>query len=116
MNVIDHVEAAGKAPSGNRKAIRAGNHEVSVQASGFHYCQPRVTGLPLNEYSAVEIALWPANKELQWSTPGNTSFLKPYSDLWGGDDVAAYVPWETVQAIVDAACDAATTECSDTNP
>ena len=34
-----------------------GGISLSVQASAYHYCSPRVTGLPLLEYKSVEVAL-----------------------------------------------------------
>lgn len=103
ITVIQRVISAGFKASGVRRPIRAGNYDVSIQAGVAAYCIPRESGLPLAEYQEVEIALWLADGSRSWATPENTPFLAQWAHLWGDDDVAGYVPWETVQAIVDAA-------------
>ena len=111
MNVIDHVEAAGRHTDSNvRRPIRAGNFQVSIQASSFHYCNPRENRPSMLDYASVEVALWQGEVCQELATPRNTAFLAPFEEYWGSDDVAAYVPWEVVQQIVDAACDAGVTE------
>jgi hypothetical protein len=41
-----------------------GDVQLSVQASVVHYCRPRVSGLPLDEYSSFEIGLMGPVKQM----------------------------------------------------
>lgn len=103
---LPFLEHVGPIEGHIRKPFRAGNHEVSVQASAFHYSSPRQDGLPLEQYTRFEVACWPTGQELHWATPRNLPALEPFAEYWGGDDVAGYVPAEVVQEIVYALCDA----------
>lgn len=44
-------------PAVIRKAEQYGPYALSVQASVGHYCSPRVNGLRLDQYTAVEVAV-----------------------------------------------------------
>lgn len=83
----------------NRKGEKFGNLTLSIQASSFHYCTPRVDGLALEEYKSVEVAL----------ISGQGHFIVPSAigapeldRLWGGDDVAGRVTWEDVERLRNA--------------
>ena len=107
ITFIDHIEAAGLSRDDLLPRFVAGNTFVSVQASSFHYCTPRVDGLPLTQYTEFEVALWPyaTYDPRPWVTPLNTPALVPFAKYWSGN-MAAYVPVEIVQQIVYALCDA----------
>ena len=110
ITFIDHIEAAGPRSRYMLPNFRAGNTIVSVQASSHHYCNPRVDGLPLTQYTEFEVAayLYPREDKLPtgWATPHNTPALAPFKEYWVKDNVASYVPAEIVQQIVYALCDA----------
>lgn len=65
-------------------------YSVSVQASEFHYCSPRLNGL--QDYESVELGYPNAEDEL----------INEYAD--GGDDymdtVYGYVPIEIVEKLI----------------
>lgn len=69
-----------------RPARRYGDVLLSVQASYFHYCSPRVTGLPFNRYTSFEIAIiaHPFTPNRRFVTPaqlGIDGFETLYPDL-----------------------------------
>lgn len=67
--------------------------ELSVAAFWGAYCTPRMD-LPLEAYAEVEIAVF---REKEFVTPSEVdASLSEFDGLWGGDDVAAYVPVLTV--------------------
>lgn len=47
-----------------RETEKFGDVRLSVQASAWHYCLPRVSTLPLEDYSHVEIAVITMANEL----------------------------------------------------
>lgn len=76
---------------------------VSIQGSSTHYSQPRRL-TEASEYSRMEVALW-------WNTgPFSDEWFRPdrfpryackaWAQFWG-DDVAAYMPVEQIQAMLD---------------
>lgn len=78
------------------------NSEVvlSIQASEFHYCQPRKDLPCLGDYTSVEMAIFPKD---------GGDFLRPselgiegYDDLWVGDEGAGYVPYDRAMALLEA--------------
>ena len=66
-------------------------YSVSVQASEFHYCSPRLNGL--QDYESVELGFPSMEDEL----------INEYAD--GGDDytdtVYGYVPIEVVEKLIE---------------
>ena len=71
--------------------------ELSVAAFWGAYCKPRMD-LPLKEYDEVEIAVL---RENAFVTPSEVdASLVEFDGLWGGDDVAAYVPVLTVVRLI----------------
>lgn len=66
-------------------------YSVSVQASEFHYCSPRLNGL--QDYESVELGFPSMEDEL----------INEYAD--GGDDytdtVYGYVPIEVVERLIE---------------
>lgn len=54
-----------------KRQITIGNLKVSVQASEYHYCAPRVSGLLWDEYTSYEVAVFLADSE-------SKIFLRPY--------------------------------------
>ena len=81
-----------------RKAIVYGDVKLSVQASAMHYSTPRIDGLPLKEYTEVEVALIDAHGNfLRPSEIG----IKGFDTLFesGGAPVAGYVPRNKLRAL-----------------
>lgn len=70
-----------------------GEYKLSVQDRAGTYSGP----------GTAEIALWYANAERrQWLAPRNGNWpecLAEFAGLYGDDDVAGYVPLETIDAI-----------------
>lgn len=92
-----------------RDSERIGPVMLSIQASSAHYCRPRVDGLPLEQYEAVEVALWQAEYEgssllgRPWITkPSDLMETEEFDSLWTGDDVAGWVPLATALELRDA--------------
>jgi hypothetical protein len=70
---------------------------LSVQASEYHYCEPRVTGLPVDGYSRFEVALI-EERTKRFLQPEDIGFTGA-SIYWEGDTVGAYVPVRIVKAL-----------------
>jgi len=98
--------------------FRAGNHTISVQASEYHYCEPKVTGLSLESYTKFEVAIWrtptgdvgisemcPHDLPFEW-----VSKFEPHYDGDSCVSVAGLVDSDTVYQIVYDLCDAGVTE------
>ena len=79
-----------------RDAMQIGDVRVSVQASRTHYCTPRVNGLKLSEYLAVEVALL-LDGELV--TPKQIG-IDGLPGHWDHDTVAGYVTHSDVAEII----------------
>jgi len=47
-----------------REPERIGDVLLSVQASEYHYCSPKITGLNIEEYSMVEVVIRGPNRKL----------------------------------------------------
>lgn len=45
-----------------RDHVRHVRGVLSVQASEYHYCTPRVNGAPIDHYTSVEVGLYPFRK------------------------------------------------------
>jgi hypothetical protein len=56
-----------------REPLRYGNVDLSIQASEIHFCSPRVNGLPLGDYTTVEIALMDVNYKTVVTPAGSWS-------------------------------------------
>ena len=103
----DQGPPAGLSMPDPREGRIFGGVKLSIQASAFTYCEPRVDGLPLKDYSAVEIALI---RELDgtWLRPSDLISFKGPTDEecnFGGDDVAGWVPQEVVRRLERALYD-----------
>jgi hypothetical protein len=74
--------------------------QLSVQAHDGSYCCPRQGGLPPSVYTEFELAAFTvANDRIDvWMQPTDDTLREAWCPY---DDVAAYVPTETVQAIVE---------------
>jgi hypothetical protein len=81
-----------------------GNITMSIQASAFHYCRPRVNGLSLDEYDAVEIGLFLNDEWVIPSEIGVEGFdhLWEYSQYDGRSTVAAAVSQEDLSNLKTA--------------
>lgn len=69
-----------------------GKYVLSVQDRPGTYSGP----------GTAEIALWPADGSSEWLAPRNGNWpecLAEFAGLYGNDDVAGYVPLETIDAI-----------------
>jgi hypothetical protein len=83
--------------------VRVGAFEASIQASEYHYSEPRVT-LPSGEdYTRFEIALFEVDGD-KWISPTTDARFqgKPWAGLFedGGSPVAGYVDAKTVAQIL----------------
>lgn len=74
-----------------RDGEKFGHITLSIQASAFHYCSPRVDGLPLEEYTSVEVAI--IGKSGNFIPPSSIG-APELNHLFRGDDVAGYVSQE----------------------
>jgi hypothetical protein len=80
-------------------AVPNTNYSMSVQASSFHYCEPRTDLGELSEYSSYEIAILDADKHLvnvQEKLPEIFS-LGVFEE--GDSPVAGYVTLEVLEKI-----------------
>jgi len=70
---------------------------MSVQASEFHHCTPRESGLPLSEYSTVEVG-FPSERPEPWSE------WEQYADAPEDptETVYSWVPIDMVKALVES--------------
>lgn len=76
-------------------AIQVGHYKMSVQASDFHYCQPKVSGLGLRNYDSYEVAIWHSDTPgMNWISQELYNKLGLYPDH---DDVVGRVSPEDVQ-------------------
>lgn len=89
-----------------RPIITIGTIEVSVQASSFHYCSPKLDNLPIEAYESVEVAIWAPCRESEDgkrlthpSRVGVGGYDHFFED--GRSPVAGYVPIEVVGALLD---------------
>jgi hypothetical protein len=84
------------------KAIEIGDYAISIQASYYHYCEPRTTLDNLKHYDTWEVAIF--NKE-RWLNPKSDIEFEGFPDRedlhWedGNCPVGGYIPTKTVQAL-----------------
>lgn len=86
--------------------LNIGDITISIQASEFHYCEPRRSTssltneiLEAKDYTSFEVALM-----------NDDGFVNPHEDerlskrswakYWGSDDVAGYVPRADVENLI----------------
>lgn len=89
-----------------RDPIITGDYKISIQASGFHYCTPRKDLPELDDYSAVEIAIFDSADE--WVQPREDEFIQQFHKFdeliacYEDGDVAvgAYIPMDLVQEFI----------------
>ena len=75
---------------------------ISIQGSEYHYSIPRANLDNIEDYKALEIALFTKNNK--WINPHKSIIMKPYPDLQellkyyerGNDPVGQYVPLHPV--------------------
>ena len=80
-----------------RPAIRcADGTELSVQASQFHYCTPRITGA--EKYTAVEVGFPTSKPPESWRDYCESS---DFDNRWN-DTVYAYIPVSLVEEYIQA--------------
>ena len=77
MEFIKELKEKGERYQEHRSfgAIKAGNYEISIQASMYHYCHPRKT-LDKTEYSSMEIAVF--NKKGWINYPRKSKVLRAF--------------------------------------
>lgn len=72
---------------------------LSIQASGMHYCRPRLT-LPYKRYEAFEVAICYGDETISASKMfGEGDELARELDEYFGGSVFAYVPTELVERL-----------------
>jgi len=84
------------------KALEVGPYTLSVQASEFHYCTPRVT-VPVEEYTEWECALWTEERWLSVEKDPEVFDGLAVAKQWedGESPVGGYLPTADVQALWD---------------
>jgi hypothetical protein len=79
-------------------------YSISIQASEFHYCNPRQT-LDPDKYTTMEIAIFNRRGSFFNVKKSRSKFIKDKEWLKlfesGSSPVAGYVPIETIQEIID---------------
>lgn len=74
------------------RAVCADGFSISIQASRFHYCIPKIAGA--SEYDSMELG-YPSERDI---------LLDPYMELLGSSTwqgVYPYVPYEIVEKLVE---------------
>ena len=85
--------------------IKAGNFNVSIQASSFHYCMPRASGLPLEQYEAFEVGIGDA--DMNWILPRKSLVQFAWVSRFESGPFTSVAGWLTVaevQQLVDDLC------------
>jgi hypothetical protein len=89
------------------KWVEAGEHKLSIQASEYHYCEPRETLEDLSRYTAMEIAIF---KGGEWVQPRNDEKIKQfprYEELidryeeGGTTSVGGWIPIDLIQDLYE---------------
>lgn len=86
--------------------ISAGDYELSIQASEYHYCEPRKTIEDLSEYTSMEVAIF---KDNSWVQPRKDEYIKSFKrykeliDCYEEGDIAVggYIPVNLIQDLFD---------------
>lgn len=83
----------------NPRITCADGVSLSVQASEFHYCSPRLNEINhWSDYSAVEVGFITDADGLEFTPPASWS---EYADGDFPSDVYGYVPTEMVKAFIE---------------
>lgn len=80
--------------------IAIGPFKVSIQASTFSYCNPKITSENSDDYSAFEVAIF---KDGKWFHPEADERFSNlvWASYWSPhDDVAGYVPREQIECML----------------
>lgn len=77
-------------PSQVREWELFGNDFLSAQASKYHFCSPKINGLPIEKYDSVELAISRLPSEMG---------IMGFDYLWEYDSVAGYVPQYVYQRL-----------------
>ena len=80
--------------------------DISIQGSSAHYSKPRVYLEDVEQYEAVEIALF--NKDGSWINPHDSSILDAFprleelQEMYENNDVpvGCYIPLELVKDLI----------------
>lgn len=81
--------------------ITVGKFKVSIQASEYHYCEPRKSGLKPEEYTKFEMAIFDENDT--WVVPPRDLKEMPHSEMFEdleSSSVAGYLESEKIQEIL----------------
>ena len=86
--------------------IEAGEYTLSVQASYYHYCDPRETLEDLSQYTEMELAIF---KDGEWVQPREDEKIKQFSRYveleekyeQGGVPVGGYIPVSLLQELYE---------------
>lgn len=89
------------------KTIQAGNYKISIQASSYHYSNPRINSGDLYVYESMEIALFDLNDK--WVIPSEDEYILKFDRIEeliycyedGDCPVGAYVPVKLIQSLFD---------------
>lgn len=108
MDFRDHMLAVGK--DGHQwKTVNAGNFKVSIQASKYHYCSPRINSPNPFDYQQFEVAIFTPDDH--WVVPGydiEATWADKFENGVNGqrprNSVAGYLTVDEVQQIVDDIC------------
>jgi hypothetical protein len=87
-------------------SLKAGEYEMSIQASYAHYCEPRETLEDITQYTEMELAIFKGGK---WVQPRNDEKIKQfprYEELEeryeeGNVTVAGWVPVDLLQDLYE---------------
>ena len=82
--------------------VNIGDYQASIQASAFHYCQPRNTLEDIYGYESMEMALF---KDNSWINPiederfMDFKRLNELEDFWENGDVSvgSFIPIDLIQ-------------------
>lgn len=83
------------------KSIKIGKFDASIQASKYHYCEPRQTADPIRYYS-MEMAIFEGK---EWINPLEDGRFKGFEKElnWelGSHGVGGYIPVSTIQELCE---------------
>lgn len=108
-NFIDQLKRQGEDRRYFQTLI-AGDFELSIQASSFHYCEPKEDCLDAKKYSEFEMAIFKSSGE--WVQAREESILKDFpriNELIGRTEegecpVSSYVPVDLIQDLYVFLC------------
>jgi hypothetical protein len=91
------------------KHIKAGEYDMSIQFSEYHYCSPRISEDDPNFYDSMEIAIF---KDRKWVQPRNDEYIQNFPRFQeliervedGDVAVGGWVPVDVIQELYDYLC------------